>query len=524
MARQNNIPKGAGPHLRTPHAAHDPSAPAQGYGSAYPNQYDAPENADQSGSAQRDIFSALRPESPSLASRFEPFAPPAAAAAGRPQTQSHYGRHQPQFGEPEGQPYAAPAYGSQQSHDPYGRPLPGGYGAGAEPDQQYFGQQPQHYGQQPQHGYAPQGQYGHEEAYAYDDPYRPNAADPYGGAQHGGAGADGGYYEDDFIDEPEIKTRRGPRAIVVVGALIGAIVLGGGLAYGYKAMTGGGRDGGKLPVLRADTAPAKAQPTDPGGKQVAHTDKKILNRLAENGGPARPVPVSILPATPERETGEGPRRVPTMVVNRDGTITSSGTSSSSAPPPASGVPGLVLEGFGGARAPAPPQREAAAPPPPPAQPQPEARALTVEPVAPPPPPRRVASAPPTAAIEPPPVAVAPPEPRRPVPTRQAAVTPPPAPAPAPPAARAPGAPSLGYVAVVSSRQSHMDALKALADIQQKHPGILQGRAADVREANLGDKGVWYRVVVGPPGSQETASSVCGEYKKLGYVGCWVSPY
>jgi hypothetical protein len=524
MARQNNIPKGAGPHLRTPHAAHDPSAPAQGYGSAYPNQYDAPENADQAGSAQRDIFSALRPESPSLASRFEPFAPPAAAAAGRPQTQSHYGRHQPQFGEPEGQPYAAPAYGSQQTHDPYGRPLPGGYGAGAEQDQQYFGQQPQHYGQQPQHGYAPQGQYGHEEAYAYDDPYRPNAADPYGGAQHVGAGADGGYYEDDFIDEPEIKTRRGPRAIVVVGALIGAIVLGGGLAYGYKAMTGGGRDGGKLPVLRADTAPAKAQPTDPGGKQVAHTDKKILNRLAENGGPARPVPVSILPATPERETGEGPRRVPTMVVNRDGTITSSGTSSPSAPPPASGVPGLVLEGFGGARAPAPPQREAAAPPPPPAQPQPQARALTVEPVAPPPPPRRVASAPPTAAIESPAVAVAPPEPRRPVPTRQAAVTPPPAPAPAPPAARAPGAPSLGYVAVVSSRQSHMDAVKALADIQQKHPGILQGRAADVREANLGDKGVWYRVVVGPPGSQETASSVCGEYKKLGYVGCWVSPY
>jgi hypothetical protein len=90
---------------------------------------------------------------------------------------------------------------------------------------------------------------------------------------------------------------------------------------------------------------------------------------------------------------------------------------------------------------------------------------------------------------------------------------------------APGAvPSSGYVAVLVSRQSNMDALKSLADIQQKYPGVLQGRAADVREANLGEKGIWYRVVVGPPASRQTANTVCGELKSKGYGSCWVAGY
>ncbi|MFN3743717.1 MAG: SPOR domain-containing protein [Hyphomicrobiaceae bacterium] len=511
------LPKGAAPHPRSSQAAHDPSAPAHGHASAYPQQYDPQqyetgENRGRSpmpGGSPSDIFSALRPDA-SLASRFEPFQPP----AGRPESQgAGFGR--PQFGEPESQPYAAPG------HDPYTRPLPGGYPAhggygseaGAEHDAHY-------YGQQPQHSYAPQGGYGHCDAYAYDDPYRPNARDPY---QQAGAGygPDGGYYDDEYVDEAEIPERRGPRAIVVVGALLGAIALGGGLAYGYKTLTGGGRDGGKLPILRADSAPAKAQPTEPGGKQVAHTDKKFLNRLAEDSGPVRPVPVSIQPPAPEREAGDGPRRVPTLVVNRDGSIAPSGGAASVPPPapPSSGVPGLLVDGLT-PRLP-PPQRQA--PPPPP---QTAARVAPVEEATPAAPPRRVAAAPPAASVEPPQAALPAPraeaEPKRPAPTRQAARTPPPAPAPAAPGPAA--ATTSGYVAVIASRQTHMDALKSLADIQQKHPSALLGRAADVRQANLGEKGIWYRVVVGPPGSREAANAVCGQLKSQGFSGCWIMPY
>jgi hypothetical protein len=45
-------------------------------------------------------------------------------------------------------------------------------------------------------------------------------------------------------------------------------------------------------------------------------------------------------------------------------------------------------------------------------------------------------------------------------------------------------------------------------LQQKYPEVLAGKPPDVQKADLGDKGVWYRAVVGPPGSREAASSVC----------------
>jgi hypothetical protein len=546
------LPKGAMPHLRSPlapPAPRDPFATGQGAQAGYPQQGYESEHGDQGHmqpGAPRDIFSTLRPESSSLASRLQPLS---SSGAGRPhQPQDDYGHqgygdhagHQPYPGQQGGygHPHQQAPHQQGGAHDPYGRPLPGGYpdvGQGRYQDPNYYPEQtadPMHRYQQG-HGQAshgqPQGQgyggqYGRDDAYAYDDPYQADAVShQYPGSHdpHAAQGAEGEYYEEDYAEEPE--PRRGPRAAVVVGALIGAIALGGGLAYGYKAMTSGGRDSGKLPILRADSAPSKAKPTEPGGKQVAHTDKKFLNRLTDEPSSARsgpgPVPVSILPPNPDRDAASGDsgtRRVPTMVVNRDGSISPT-SSAPSAPPPTSGVPGMVIEGLTPRSPPPaaapPPLRESVAPAPPP-------RAMAFDAA----PPRRVASAPPTVASEPPPAA-APPAPRadtearpRQLPTvRQAARTP-----VATPAAPAPT--GAGYVAVVSSRQSHMEALKAFADIQQKYGSVLQGRTPDVREANLGEKGVWFRVVLGPPGSRESANSVCSQLKTQGYSGCWIMPY
>ena len=324
-------------------------------------------------------------------------------------------------------------------------------------------------------------------------------------AEHG---SDGEYYSDEYADDGEIETRRGPRAIVVVGALLAAIGLGGGLAYSYKSLTNGGTGGGKLPILRADGAPAKALPADPGGRQIPHTDKKFLNRLTEDRSSARPVPVSILPP-PESEreaSGDGgTRRVPTLVVNRDGSLAPTSSVPSQAPPPVNRVPGMVIEGLA-----------------PRASPPPPLRSTVGEEARPEPAPRRVASAQPVTVTDPPPSVasvqprVAPELKRRPPVVRQAAQAT--ADAAPPPAA------TTGYVAVLSSRKSHMDALKAFADIQQKHSSVLQGRTPDVREANLGEKGIWYRVVVGPPGSRELANSVCSKLKSEGYSGCWIMTY
>ena len=92
------------------------------------------------------------------------------------------------------------------------------------------------------------------------------------------------------------------------------------------------------------------------------------------------------------------------------------------------------------------------------------------------------------------------------------------------AAATPTASGAGYVAVLSSQKSRMDALKIFANMQEKYGEVLSSRTPDVQEANLAEKGVWYRLVVGPPGSREAASSLCTQLKAAGYSGCWVTTY
>jgi hypothetical protein len=70
----------------------------------------------------------------------------------------------------------------------------------------------------------------------------------------------------------------------------------------------------------------------------------------------------------------------------------------------------------------------------------------------------------------------------------------------------------------------MDALRAFADLQQKYGDVLGTKTPDVQEANLGEKGVWYRAVVGPPASRDAASDICQQLKSAGYAGCWVTAY
>ena len=84
-------------------------------------------------------------------------------------------------------------------------------------------------------------------------------------------------------------------------------------------------------------------------------------------------------------------------------------------------------------------------------------------------------------------------------------------------------PGSGFVVVLASKRSCTDAPKAFAELQQKYPEVLGGMAPDVQKAEFG-KGVWYRAVVGPPGSREAASSVCSQLKTAGHPGCWVAAY
>ena len=80
------------------------------------------------------------------------------------------------------------------------------------------------------------------------------------------------------------------------------------------------------------------------------------------------------------------------------------------------------------------------------------------------------------------------------------------------------------MAVLSSKKSRMDALKAFADMQQKYGDVLAARRPTCRRPISATRACWYRAVVGPPGSRDAAIGVCSQLKTAGYNGCWVTAY
>ena len=78
--------------------------------------------------------------------------------------------------------------------------------------------------------------------------------------------------------------------------------------------------------------------------------------------------------------------------------------------------------------------------------------------------------------------------------------------------------------VPASAKSRMDALTRWADMQQKYGSILQNKTMDVQEAKVADKGTYHRLLVGPPSSKDTASSICSDLKAAGHTDCWVMAY
>jgi len=303
---------------------------------------------------------------------------------------------------------------------------------------------------------------------------------------------------DETMDEDEPGRRR--RGALIAVSLVGAIALGGAMAYTYKAFLG--NSSGRAPLIRlSDSGPVKIKPDDPGGREFAHTDKKLLNRLSD-----APPAAGESEAQDDRagDDPNAPRKVRIIPITpASGPVTTASVPARPAPGAAPvSVPGVMLENIGppaAARPPVPPPVAA-----PKAQASPPIKVVAVANELPPPP--AEAAAPPARKPAAAPVAKAL------VPkVKQAS------------AATSPSGAS-GFVAVLASKKSRMDALKAFADLQQKYGDVLAAKTPDVQEADLGDKGVWYRAVVGPPGSREAATSVCSQLKTAGHAGCWVAAY
>jgi sporulation related protein len=334
-----------------------------------------------------------------------------------------------------------------------------------------------------------------QQGYAQADPGQFQQPEPFGAPQ--GYGETDAEFDEAMAEEEE-EPRRGRRGLMIVAALVGAIGLGGGMAYGYKTFFPS--RSGPAPVIKDTQGPAKSKPEVADGKGFAHTDKKLLDRLGGDASPAA--------ASDERagDDPNAPRKVRLIPIAPGGPQQAQ-EAPPAAPPGLIVVPGMTVENMG------PPPARVQFPP----QGPPSAARVQLPPpvkAAPQQPPVKVASAsmqPPAAAEPAAPVKKAPV--KAPVPKREASA--------APAATASSGA---GYVAVLSSQKTRMDALKIFANMQEKYGGVLSSKTPDVQEANLGEKGVWYRLVVGPPGSRDSAATLCTQLKTAGYTGCWVTSY
>jgi hypothetical protein len=459
----------------------------------------------------------------------DPFAgTPYAAQQGAPQA-----RQAPAYAPPQHDPYAAaqaaqpqaygaaPAYGGhpqwpagaqdQGGYDINGYPVGGGPSLGTGYDM----------GRQAQQHRGGAGQWAGADPYGAEPSFEPAL---YGAPQQHGGTVEQTYAEEDAAYEMEPPPGRSRKLAMV---LLGAVIVGGGLTYAYSALLGPSSDGGATPVVKGAEGPFKVKPSDPGGKQFAHTDSKIMGRLGD-GGQAAP--------SSDADTS-GARKVPVLTVGRDGSI-----QAPEEPSPQRAtvtVPGMLVSGGLGGPPPSPPARAetAEARPTSDTTPEPTAARLTTasaEPqqpvvVSPPAAPKKseepASSAGPQSLSAAADAAAPSAEPKKaaPAPKKTAAVTP-----PAAPVAATPAPTGAGWVAVLlsvpASGKSRMDALKQFADMQQKYGPLLQNKTPDIQEANLGEKGTYHRLMVGPPGSREMASELCTQLKAQGYPSCWVTAY
>jgi cell division protein FtsN len=90
----------------------------------------------------------------------------------------------------------------------------------------------------------------------------------------------------------------------------------------------------------------------------------------------------------------------------------------------------------------------------------------------------------------------------------------PAPAPSVPVATQPAA-SGAVVLQIGAYKSQADANTAWTIYKSKHSALLSGYSPDVQQADLGEKGTWYRLRIGGFPSRDVASGLCDRLKSDG---------
>lgn len=295
-----------------------------------------------------------------------------------------------------------------------------------------------------------------------------------------------------------------------------ALAAGGAGAWHYygadlrKLVMGG--DGG-IPLIKANSAPIKVRPDNPGGLEVPDRDKLVYDRIqgtSEGRGPERllPPPEQPLPKPraaeaapkPEPKTKPVPPDLPVTAPAKPVAATPTANDVASAERPVPPPP------------PAPPTASGSVAPGLPAIKRTMAKKETPPPVAiaKQPEPEKESVAPPVAS----PAAVATqPEPEK---LPVVAATPPPAPVPAP----QPVSADRAFLIQLAAARTQEGAETEWEKLRGKNQDLLGNLRLFVTKADLGTKGVYYRLRAGPIVDESGARDICSQLAKR-QVGCLI---
>jgi sporulation related protein len=319
-------------------------------------------------------------------------------------------------------------------------------------------------------------------------PPAPDAARPFAHNKFGAdddLDADYLHDEDEFEGEEDYAEPKKGGKKLMAAVLVGAVVTGGGLAYLYKSSMGGAETG-EPALVTADARPIKEKPADPGGREFPNGSKLIYDRL--DGAPTDGPRVA---AREEGNSGEVPGVVTTgsngTLEERIQTALQNAKKSEDGPEQTAANADLprpvrteIFRPDGSVDAARPQRRQAAAVD---SEPAPRAASREAAPA--------VAAAPARAQI--------------------AAAT---------PAAISSSGGGDGMFVQIAARNDEAAAMAAFADLKQKYASVLGAHSPSVRKVDLGEKGVWFRLLVGPMPSKADADKLCEDLKTAGMKGCF----
>ncbi|MGZ5925233.1 MAG: SPOR domain-containing protein [Rhizomicrobium sp.] len=284
-------------------------------------------------------------------------------------------------------------------------------------------------------------------------------------------------------EDEDVEGSRLPLLIVL--ALLVLAMFAGFVWLAYSEGVARGR--GETPVITAEAGPARVAPQNAGGTAEPYKGFKIYEQ------PAPPDDDTAQSAAPAQNPSSPPPATKPALTE---------------PTPAPVAP--VKAAAPAAPAPAAPVKVAAAP----AKPVPAMKPsqLPAQPAA----PIGPATAPPRALGATPVPAAAPAAVK---PAAAAPVAAKPVPAATPPAASAPAG-SGSFVLQIGAYKSQADADTAWTTYKTKHASLLSGYSPDVRQADLGEKGIWYRLRITGFPSKDVASALCDRLKADG-GGCFL---